>query len=91
MRVAQGPQRLEEAFLRQHEAHVSGNGLHDDRRDVLAVQVENVLDGPHVIVGGKQGVADRAFRHAGVPGWKGSPRRNPRWQGRDRHGHDNSR
>ena len=64
MRVAQGPQRLEEAFLRQHEAHVSGNGLHDDRRDVLAVQVENVLDGPHVIVGGKQGVADRAFRHA---------------------------
>lgn len=52
VRVAQGPQRLEEAFLRQHEAHVSGNGLHDDRRDVLAVQVENVLDGPHVIVGG---------------------------------------
>ena len=69
-RVAQRPQRLEEAGGRRDDAHVAGDRLDEDRSEPFAVLGDRGRDRVDVVVGEHDRVAGDARRNAGG-------RRNP--------------
>ena len=65
VRGRQVAQALEEAVHREDEAHVPGDRLDDDRRDLARVLGEEPLDRGEVVVGRDERVLDRARSDAG--------------------------
>ena len=58
----------EESVLRQHYAHIGGNGLDDNRGDIFFVLGEKVLDGAQIVVGRVDGEGGEGLGNAGALG-----------------------
>ena len=61
-------QRLGEAGVRRHDAHVAGGGLGDDARDAIPVRREDGVECGDVVVGHDEGLGSDLGGHAGRVG-----------------------
>ena len=68
LRVADRPQAFEEALGREDDAHVAGDGLHDDRGDLASVRLKLRADGREVVVAGEERLRGVGGGHAGGVG-----------------------
>ena len=81
--VAEAPQRLQEAGLGRHHAHIGGHGLDDDRGHLAVVGLQQGADAGGVVISGGQGVGGHLLGHAGGIGRAAGQRAGP---GLDQHG-----
>ena len=66
--VAQGPQSRQEAGGGADHAHVGGHRLHDHRRHLAGVLLQQGLHAGQIVELGGEGVPGRPHRHAGAAG-----------------------